>query len=172
LVSFQKTLTKLTTLGYAGITIMKLTDDQVKAMREEFAAGASAADLGTKYGVSRQTAYNVLAGRSRKYLALGDGFAVTGVVEGRLVDSQGDTIRRLRELLGITQVELAARVGKSPSTIGNWETAATVMTVKDRRKLVGLVREWGLEADFMGYKRGLAVGEGDFVDFVEVPAGV
>lgn len=145
---------------------MKLTDEQVKQMRAEFNQGASAADLGTKYGVSRQTAYNVLAGKSRKYLGLGDGFGAQGLVEEMLVDRQGDVLRVVRELLGMTQVQLALQLGKSPSTIGNWETGMTAMTIKDRRKLVGWVRERGLEADLLG--SGLAQEE-SAGDWMEVP---
>jgi len=155
---FNETLTKLTTLGYAGTNIMKLTDEQVKQMRAEFGQGASAAELGTKYGVSRQTAYNVLAGKNRKYLGLGDGFGPQGEVEERLINSQGETLRVIRGLLGLTQVQFALQMGKSPSTIGNWETGITVMTIKDRRKLVGWVREKGLEADLIG--EGQAVLQG------------
>lgn len=154
-----------------GITIMKLTDEQVKQMREEFRLGAGVAQLGTKYGVSRQTAYNVLAGRNRKYMGLGDGFAAQSELEGQLMGHPGDALRGLRKLLGVTQVELAIKIGRSPSTVGNWETGTTAMTVVDRRRLVGWVRELGLEddlgADFRGYKRGLAVGKGG--DFVEAP---
>jgi transcriptional regulator with XRE-family HTH domain len=35
--------------------------------------------------------------------------------------TQGEELRRARELAGITQEELAAAVGVSPNTVGNWE---------------------------------------------------
>jgi DNA-binding XRE family transcriptional regulator len=137
---------------------MKLTAEQVKQMWAEFSQGASAAELGTKYGISRQTAYNVLAGKNRKYLELGNGFGPQGVVEERLIDCQGETLRVIRGLLGLTQVQFALQMGKSPGTIGNWETGITAMTIKDRRKLVGWIREKGLEADLIGADRAAPQG--------------
>lgn len=35
--------------------------------------------------------------------------------------TRGEELRRARELAGITQEELAAAVGVSPNTVGNWE---------------------------------------------------
>lgn len=40
--------------------------------------------------------------------------------------TSGDEIRRARERAGLTQEQLASRVGVTPRTVGNWERGATV----------------------------------------------
>lgn len=127
---------------------MRLTDTQVKDMWNEFAQGGGVEELAEKYGVSRQTAYYMLGGRSRPHLKLGNGFAPQSELE-KLAREGGQLMVGLRELLGCTQEELARRLGKSVGSIGNWETGQAEMHLKDLRKLIGWIRELGLEQDLL-----------------------
>lgn len=45
------------------------------------------------------------------------------------------TIRELREAAGLTQLELAVRVGVTPSTIYNWETGRAEPRVSQLRRV-------------------------------------
>ena len=127
---------------------MRLTDSQVKEMWQEFAQGSGVEELAEKYGVSRQTAYYMLGGRARKHLGLGDGFAPQSELE-KLALGGGQLVIGLREILGCTQEELARRLGRSVGSIGNWETGQAQMHLKDLRRLIGWIREIGLEPDLV-----------------------
>lgn len=127
---------------------MRLTDNQVKDMWQEFAQGSGVEELAKKYGVSRQTAYYMLGGRSRPHLRLGDGFEPQSELE-RLAREGGRLVVGLREILGCTQEELARMLGKSVGSVGNWETGQAEMHLKDLRKLIGWIRDKGLERDLV-----------------------
>lgn len=127
---------------------MRLTDNQVKEMWQEFAQGSGVEELAEKYGVSRQTAYYMLGGRARKHLRLGDGFEPQSELE-KLAREGGQLVVGLREILGCTQEELARRLGRSVGSIGNWETGQAQMHLKDLRRLIGWIREIGLEPELV-----------------------
>lgn len=127
---------------------MRLTDNQVKDMWQEFAQGSGVEELAKKYGVSRQTAYYMLGGRSRPHLRLGDGFEPQSELE-RLAREGGRLVAALREVLGCTQEELARMLSKSVGSVGNWETGQAEMHLKDLRKLIGWIRDKGLERDLV-----------------------
>lgn len=120
---------------------MKLSETQVKQMRLEYVGGGRPQDLAKAYGISLMTAYKYLRGRG------GDLSEPQTMAEQALCKGQGEFLKALRKLLGMTQVELAIQVKKSPSTIGNWETGETTMKVTDRRKLLGWIAVQGLMAD-------------------------
>lgn len=138
---------------------MRLTDNQVKDMWNEFVAGEGVEQLAKKYGISRQTAYYMLTGRSRPHLRLGDGFEPQSELE-RLAREGGRVVYHLRELLGCTQEELARMMDKSVGSVGNWETGQTVMHLKDLRKLIGWIRDKGLEPELVGRLKGEQVNAG------------
>lgn len=50
---------------------------------------------------------------------------------------KGDDIRRMREARGLTQAELAARLGVGQRTVGNWERGETVP-----RNRIGMLRAY------------------------------
>ena len=58
-------------------------------------------------------------------------------------------VAALREVLGCTQEELARMLSKSVGSVGNWETGQAEMHLKDLRKLIGWIRDKGLERDLV-----------------------
>lgn len=151
-------LTELRKPRTLGINIMKLTTEQVKAMHQEFREGRGPAELSTKYGVSRQTVYHILQGKKGRYraLGLGDGFAPQSPIEEVLEAHQSKAVKAVRELWGITQEELARVLGKSSTTISNWETDNTQMSITDRRMLAGWLTDQGVVVEQINQRLALA----------------
>lgn len=123
---------------------MRLTDSQVKDLKAGFLAGLRPAELGKQYGVSVATVYKYLQGRSRKGTGDADLLQPQNRLEVLLTTHPGEILKGIRGLLALTQAEFAREMGKSASTIGNWETGETQMRLTDRRRLTSWLTDKGL----------------------------
>lgn len=126
---------------------MRLTDSQVKQMKTDFMAGVRPVELAQTYQVSLATIYKYLRGRSRKSCGEEDLLQPMTDFERMLDIDPGKLIKGIRGLVDITQAEFARLMGKSGSTIGNWETGVARMKLTDRRKLVGWIVDQGIEEE-------------------------
>lgn len=61
-----------------------------------------------------------------------------------LVDGYGKRIKELREKMQMTQEQFAKVLGVSFSTINRWENEAHEPTLKTKRRLMGLFKEYGV----------------------------
>ncbi len=59
-----------------------------------------------------------------------------------------NNIREIRKLLGLTQAELAKKLGKSQSNITCYETRDQMVPPEVARKLISVARSRGLIIDF------------------------
>ena len=64
-----------------------------------------------------------------------------------LVDGYAKRIKELRKEMQMTQEEFAKVLGVSFSTINRWENEAHEPTLRTKRKLKGLFREYGIGID-------------------------
>lgn len=137
---------------------MRLTDNQVKDLKAGFLAGTRPIELARRYDISVATVYKYIQGRSRKATGDGDLMTPQNGLERGLETQPGAVLKGIRGLLGITQAEFARALGKSNSTIGNWETGLTRMRLTDRRMLARWLADNGLLDSTQAMIRGL---EGD-----------
>ncbi len=68
-------------------------------------------------------------------------------------DWDAEAVRRLREQLGVTQAELASRIGTRQQTISEWETGASAPRRMSQRLLRLVAEEAGV------YEPGIAGGD-------------
>lgn len=61
-----------------------------------------------------------------------------------LVDGYGKLIKELRKKMQMSQEEFSKVLGVSFSTINRWENEAHEPTLKTKRKLKGLFKEYGI----------------------------
>jgi hypothetical protein len=93
----------------------KLSDEQVRSLRERAAAGGYAPDLAAEYGITQASVSQIVTGQTRA--AAGGPIRAPGS-RTVLSDSQVERIRRLYGE-GRTQAHLARRFGVSQSTISD-----------------------------------------------------
>lgn len=96
------------------MTGVRLSDEQVRRMRESFAAGARQTDLAAEFGVGQNTVSSIVTGRTRAS-------AGGPMVVGRASKLSEDDVVRIREAsaAGAPQRALAAQFDVSPQMIAN-----------------------------------------------------
>lgn len=93
---------------------VKLTDEQVREVREKFAAGARQIDLAAEYGISQNTVSSLVLGRTRRSAG---GKLSPGTAQKLTVDD----VRRIRDDLaaGLSREVLAQNFGVSHQMISH-----------------------------------------------------
>jgi DNA-binding transcriptional regulator YiaG len=92
---------------------MKLTDEQVRELREKFASGARQVDLAAEYGISQNSVSSLVIGRTRR--SAGGPLSL-----GTAQKLDAEEVRLIREKLasGTSQTALAREHGVSQQMIG------------------------------------------------------
>ena len=95
------------------MTVVRLSDEQVRRMREAFAAGARQTDLAAEYGVGQNTVSSIVRGKTRADA----GGPISAPSARKLSDADVDQIRQ-EVAAGTSQRALAERFGVSRQLIG------------------------------------------------------
>lgn len=64
-----------------------------------------------------------------------------------MVDDYSKVIKKLRSKMTLSQVEFAQLLGVSFASVNRWETGKHEPTIKIKRKIKALMREYDVKAD-------------------------
>lgn len=64
-----------------------------------------------------------------------------------MVDNYSKVIKELREKMTLSQVEFAQLLGVSFSSVNRWETGKHEPTIKIKRKIKALMREYDIKSN-------------------------
>lgn len=62
-----------------------------------------------------------------------------------MIDNYAIAIKELREKMTLSQVEFAQVLGVSFASVNRWETGKHEPTIKVKRKIKALIREYGVD---------------------------